>query len=136
MALVSACLPLFHCKVALVKPIFLDSDSVSGLRLSEETQSGTDISPYQRCKLTFVFLQIILDTLHRDMRLQDEDSLTSISSGLETGVPLTKVGITFKGCLTMEKREIAVKATDTVNSRWAMKMKLILSSVIVLNEEH
>jgi hypothetical protein len=70
------------------------------------------------------------------MRLQDEHSLISILSWLETGVQLTKVGITFRGCLTMEKREMAVKATETVNSRWAMKMKLVLSSSVNSNEEH
>jgi hypothetical protein len=32
--------------------------------------------------------------------------------------------MTFKGILTIENSEMAVKATDTVNSLWAIKMKL------------
>jgi hypothetical protein len=73
--LVSACLPVFHCRVAFVNPIFLDSLSVSGLRLSEETQSGTRMSWIRKVGHTLIFLKVILDSLHGHMCLKDEDGL-------------------------------------------------------------
>ena len=49
--------------------------------------------------------------------------LDDTSGKLRLG-PLTKVGMTLSGIRTIVNREIAVKAIETVNSRWAMKMKL------------
>lgn len=37
----SDCLPVFHCSVACLNPMLLESDAASGRRFKEETQSGT-----------------------------------------------------------------------------------------------